>query len=147
MQPNDAMRALIQQLSTTGFKIDMFSNGSFLYPEWLMSCPHLTIIMDWKLRGSGEAEKKVEEREQNVRKLRPHDCVKFVVTDRADLDEANNWTHYWTSHQMFRGIFYVGAAWGHIKDDELVEYIQEFRLPWRLNVQVHKHIWGELRGV
>lgn len=145
LQDRDALRALILYLTEQDFEIDMFSNGSLhVFPEWIMSNEKITIIMDWKLEGSGEAERGLEVRHNNLRKLRTQDCVKFVVKSNADLEEA---LQLWTRWQYVHAKIYVGAAWGHITDDEIVEYMKIHRLPWILNVQVHKHIWGEIRGV
>jgi 7-carboxy-7-deazaguanine synthase len=144
MQDKDALRALIMHICEAELSIDIFSNGSFIYPEWLMKNPAVTIIMDWKLDGSGEADTKLEERFINLRQLRRQDCVKFVVTSYADLDEAHA---LWREWHYVRATPYVGAAWSHITDKQLVDYVMAHKLPWKLNVQLHKHIWGEVRGV
>jgi 7-carboxy-7-deazaguanine synthase len=144
MQDKDALRMLIMGLCEAELSIDIFSNGSFIYPEWLMKNPAVTIIMDWKLPGSGEADTKIDERYVNLRQLRRQDCVKFVVTSMEDLDYAQV---LWREWHFVRATPYVGAAWSWISDQVLVDYVMAHQLPWKLNVQLHKHIWGELRGV
>lgn len=145
LQDRDSLRALMLFLTDAGFDLDMFSNGSMhVYPEHMMTNPVLTIIMDWKLQGSGEADTGLEIRNNNLRRLRPHDAVKFVVASDADLAEA--WG-LWMSWDHIRCKIYVGAAWGKISDEQIVEFMTVQRLPWILNVQVHKHIWGDVRGV
>jgi hypothetical protein len=37
--------------------------------------------------------------------------------------------------------FWVGAAWGKYKDADIVEFLKEHKLPWRLNVQMHNYIY------
>jgi 7-carboxy-7-deazaguanine synthase len=144
MQDNDTLRALISKLDRAELLIDIFSNGSFIYPEWLMRSPEVTIIMDWKLEGSGEAKTKLANRHINLRQLRTQDCVKFVVASPEDLAEAHG---LWKEWYFVRATPYVGAAWSKIDDKTIVDYVLENRLPWVLNVQLHKHIWGEQRGV
>jgi 7-carboxy-7-deazaguanine synthase len=124
--------------------IDIFSNGSFLYPEWLLRMKGVTIIMDWKLEGSGEAQRSRDIRLANIRQLRPTDCVKFVAASFEDLEEALS---LWKEWHYVRAQPYVGAAWGRIDDVTLVNFVLAHKLPWTLNVQLHKHIWGEQRGV
>lgn len=145
MQPNDDLHHLIWLLSRESFTFDMFTNGSFVYKDYLMRFWNLTLVMDWKLPGSGEAETKIDERMTNARQLRDHDAIKFIVTGQEDLMAALQWSDYLKSAS--RATQYVGAAWGKITDDEIVQFMKDHQVKWRLNVQMHKHIWGEARGV
>jgi len=144
LQDKDGLRALVMFMCEADLVIDIFSNGSFVYPEWLMREPRVTIIMDWKLPGSGEADTRIEERYTNLRQLRATDAVKFVVTNLDDLNYANA---LWREWHYVRATPYVGAAWNKISDIDIVQYIKENQLRWVLNVQLHKHIWGDVRGV
>jgi 7-carboxy-7-deazaguanine synthase len=145
MQNASQMDLLVRELVDYGFTIEAFSNGSFPYSEAVLR--HVQIMMDWKLKGSGEATKAVEQRVQNALLLRNNDGIKFVVTGREDLEEARLIDRMLCSRDCQAG-FWVGAAWGRISDQEIVEYVKEHQLDWRLNVQVHKHIWApDERGV
>jgi 7-carboxy-7-deazaguanine synthase len=128
-----------------GYTIEVFTNGSFAFPPWAIG--GLRIMMDWKLEGSGEEYTGLEERLRNAQRLHVRDGIKFVVKGFRDLQQA---------HGVYEGIkekdvaaqFWVGSAWGTISDAEIVEYMMEHRLPWRLNIQTHKVIWpAEARGV
>jgi 7-carboxy-7-deazaguanine synthase len=130
---------LIGVLSGNGYRIDIFTNGSFDILHTISSNPAVDIVMDWKLAGSGEAKTRLEQRTRNVRKLYGQH-IKFVVKDKQDLDEARVWAAEF-SRQGIIATLWVGAAWGHISDSEIVDYIIEHELPWRLNVQMHNHIW------
>ena len=103
--------------------------------------------MDWKLPGSGEEETNVEERWENALKLYPSDGIKFVVKDKADLLEARQ-IYEALIEARCHARFWVGSAWEHITSADIVDYILEERLPWSLNVQIHKYIWDpDERGV
>jgi 7-carboxy-7-deazaguanine synthase len=145
MQNHDELRDFIQDLAKASLSVEVFTNGSFKFPRWAFSLSH--IMMDWKLAGSGEATTAVGIRLQNSVDLRPYDGIKFVVTSGEDLEEARQLTYGF----MRRGLqaqFWVGAAWDKISDTEIVDYIQATKMPWRLNVQLHKHIWpADKRGV
>ena len=119
------------------FTLECFSNGSFLYPETALR--RVNFIMDWKLKGSGEGETALSNRLDNALNLGPTDAIKFVVTGQEDLLEAHRvWEHI---IQTNNPIFYVGAAWDRITVQEIQNYITRNKLPWLINVQVHKYIW------
>ena len=97
-------------------------------------------MMDWKLKGSGESDFNLPDRVHNAVGLNEHDGIKFVVTGPRDFDEAVEvWKHL--TSLGCHAQFWLGAAWGRVKEAELVEWILENGLPWKLNVQVHKYIW------
>lgn len=133
---------LVRILMGHDLHVEVFTNGSYIFPEWAIHA--LQIMMDWKLAGSGEAQTHRATRLDNVRKLKSTDGLKFVVTGYDDLEEARKLTHELST----RAQLWVGAAWGRIADVDIIDYVQEHKLPWRLNVQTHKHIWlPETRGV
>jgi 7-carboxy-7-deazaguanine synthase len=138
LQPN--MGHLINLFIEQGFDVDIFTNGSFPIPERYTKHSFVTIIMDWKLEGSGEADTNRHERIENIKRLNIFDAVKFVVKDQDDLQEA---LAVWEDLKLWscRAKIYVGAAWGHISDADIVDFIVANQLPWILNVQLHKHIW------
>ena len=83
----------------------------------------------------------------NLDLLNPHDEIKFVVTSRADYD----WTlEFIQTHQLSDrvGEILLSPSHGQVTPSELVEWMQEDSFPGRLNLQVHKYIWGlDVRGV
>lgn len=144
-QRSSDLKNYVDMLTQEGYRIDLFTNGSQDLPNWA-SRFNTTIVMDWKLSGSGEGDKDLETRGNNRCLLAMKDAVKFVVADNGDLLEAQAWYNKWGGspiHQVF-----VGAVWGQIPDHEIIKFITDNQLPWKLNVQVHKHIWApDLRGV
>jgi 7-carboxy-7-deazaguanine synthase len=56
MQNNVELRTLVENLFYEGpYTIEAFTNGSFEWPTWALQ--HVFFILDWKLAGSGEADK------------------------------------------------------------------------------------------
>jgi 7-carboxy-7-deazaguanine synthase len=99
------------------------------------------IILDIKCPGSGEAEKN---RWENLAILRPHDEIKFVIADRADYD----WARRVIDEKQLAGrTILFSPVWGEMNLQPLAEWMIEDRVPARLQTQLHKHIWGERRGV
>jgi 7-carboxy-7-deazaguanine synthase len=101
-------------------------------------------VMDVKCPGSGEAEKNAW---NNIDHLGSRDQVKFVINDRTDYEYARDTT---TKHALDRRCAAVlfSPVHGVMDPKILSEWILADRLAVRLQLQIHKHIWGpDVRGV
>lgn len=141
------MEELVQELRADGHMIELFTNGTQPIPAYMHG--NVNIMMDWKLTGSGEvlSEAQKTTRVTNVRDLHPTDGIKFVVKNKEDLAEA---FQVWANlRDTVVAQFWVGAVWGEITDQDIIKFVLNNRpLPWRLNVQQHKHIWpADMQGV
>lgn len=106
--------------------------------------PRVHKIMDLKAPGSGEAHRN---RWSNLRHLTPRDEIKFVLADRADYE-------WMRAAVRDRGLEALGPAllascvWGRLAPRDLVRWVLEDALRVRVQVQMHKVIWGaEAQGV
>ena len=103
--------------------------------------PGVRRIMDLKPPGSGEAHRM---RWENIAQLRPGDEVKFVITDRADfewmLDVIRRYDLLSRAHVL------VSPAYTQLPPAELAAWVLASGLDLRLNLQMHKTLWGEERG-
>jgi 7-carboxy-7-deazaguanine synthase len=111
--------------------------------------PRVHKIMDLKCPGSGEVEKNLW---SNLKHLTSRDEVKFVVRDRGDYE----WTRSVIRKRGLDGrvsegklnALLVSPAWGEMDPLELAEWLLEDGLPARLQLQIHKLLWGpDTRGV
>jgi 7-carboxy-7-deazaguanine synthase len=113
------------------------------------------VILDVKTPGSGEHARNLA---SNLERLRPHDEVKFVVTDRRDYDfaKAAIAQHRLAERcravllspvfEQARGLEILGAR--ALAPRTLAEWMLADRLPARMNLQLHKFIWEpSTRGV
>ena len=106
--------------------------------------PEVIRIIDVKCPASGESTKN---HWPNLDLLRPHDEVKFVIQDRGDYEFARAVVQRHelagrTAAVLFSPVHNVLDA------KQLAAWILEDRLPVRLQLQVHKYVWGpEVRGV
>lgn len=101
-------------------------------------------IMDVKCPGSGEAGKAAW---ANLERLTSRDEVKFVIADRRDYDYAKDVV---LRHDLASRVADVlfSPAHGILPPTELAAWLLADRLPARLQLQVHKYIWGPTtRGV
>lgn len=139
VQGLDRILDLCMALEKYDMTAEIFTNGSF--PIEREHFPFRTcFMMDWKLRGSGEADTNLGIRTRNVKALLPCDGVKFVIKDNADFIEASAIVRALQSDRL-RAQIWVGAAWDLINEATIVDLIKAYKLPWRLNVQVHKYIY------
>jgi 7-carboxy-7-deazaguanine synthase len=99
-------------------------------------------IADVKTPGSGEPATDLAWLER----LLPHDEVKFVVSSEADF----RWSLEVIRRQGLEGrvTVLVGPVLGRVEPRDLARWILESGVAARLNLQLHKVVWGaEARGV
>ena len=146
LQKSEEMVEYVAMLASVGHTIEFFTNGSFPFPREILNDGRVTFMMDWKLQGSGESNTALDNRVENLYCLGAADGVKFVVANGADLFEALEvWKEY---RDDTEAQFWVGAAWQEIDNQYILDFITEHKLPWKVNVQVHKYIWSpDERGV
>jgi len=101
----------------------------------------IKVIMDIKTPGSGMSDKNYLE---NLNFLKKSDEVKFVLTDRNDYDWAKDFIK--KNNINVREILF-SPAFGILNPQDLARWILEDALPVRMNLQIHKYIFGEIRGV
>lgn len=106
--------------------------------------PRVHKIMDLKAPGSGESHRN---RWSNLEHIRATDELKFVLRDRADYE-------WMRSTIDERGLARLGATllaspvWGALDPKALVDWVLADALPVRVQVQLHKVIWGrDAQGV
>lgn len=98
-------------------------------------------IVDLKAPGSGESSRN---RWQNLDLLTARDELKFVLKDRADYQWARDIV-------IERGLaarvpLLFSPVQGTLEARTLAEWILADRLPVRLQLQLHKLLWGNMRG-
>ena len=98
-------------------------------------------VLDIKTPGSGEAEKNLW---GNLDHLQAQDEVKFVLCDEADYAWAKQVVQERGLAQKCGVLF--SPSQGQLAPDQLAEWILRDRLPVRLQLQLHKLLWGNERG-
>lgn len=106
--------------------------------------PEVVKILDVKCPGSGEA---AHNDWTNLDRLLQHDQVKFVIGDRVDFDYARDVLRRYALDRRSAAVLF-SPVHGVLDPKELAAWILEERLPVRLQLQIHKYIWGAAaRGV
>ncbi len=98
-------------------------------------------IVDVKTPGSGEA---ARNHWANIDRLTPRDEVKFVLTDEADYAWARERL---VEHGLAaRCPVLFSPAWGRLDAARLAEWVLRDGLDVRVQVQLHKLLWGQEPG-
>jgi 7-carboxy-7-deazaguanine synthase len=106
--------------------------------------PRVHRIVDLKAPGSGESERV---RWQNLEQLRARDELKIVLRDRADYDWARDVLRREGLAERVREVL-LSPVHGVLDPRELVRWVLADKLPVRVNLQLHKYVWGpEQQGV
>jgi 7-carboxy-7-deazaguanine synthase len=130
---------LLQGLLDAGFTVCLETNGSRSISP-VEARVHR--ILDIKCPGSGMAE---HNDWRNLELLSSRDEVKFVVTERSDF----SWALEVINRHGLAGRLpvLISPVFGEVSLKEAAAWILASRLPLRLNLQLHKYIWGpEVRG-
>lgn len=98
-------------------------------------------IVDIKTPGSGEVERNLW---ANLADLTPRDEVKFVLCDAADYDWACQVLREYRLSE--RAAILFSPVHGRLEPAVLADWILRDGLPVRLQVQLHKLLWGEGPG-
>ncbi len=101
-------------------------------------------IMDLKCPGSGESARNLW---SNLEHLSARDEIKFVLTDRADYEWARAAIAERKLDARVNAIL-LSPVFDQLDPAALAGWILEDRLPARMQLQMHKQIWGATaRGV
>ena len=132
---------LFREVYTMSQRISHETNGAFdcsVLPEGVIR------ILDFKTPSSGESGRMYL---PNYRKLRKSDEVKFVIGDEADYHFSVEKIREFRMAEQTENLLF-SPVYGTISLPFLAERMIADRVPARLNLQLHKIVWGpEREGV
>jgi 7-carboxy-7-deazaguanine synthase len=130
--------ALLERLWDAGHLASLETSGAI---DVSPVDPRVTRVVDLKTPASGEQHRNLLE---NLEVLRDDDVVKFVICDRQDYEWSRELVR---EHDLAaRCSVFFSPSWGQQQPGELADWIVADRLPVRLQVQLHKVLWGETPG-
>jgi 7-carboxy-7-deazaguanine synthase len=97
--------------------------------------------MDIKTPGSGEVEKNLVE---NIELLGEEDQVKFVICNENDYEWAKKKVDEFDLTDRFEVLF--SPSHEELDAGELADWILRDQLAVRLQIQLHKYLWGNQPG-
>ena len=129
---------LLQRLCEAGCQVSLETSGAL---DISATDPRVIRIVDLKTPGSGEVERKLYE---NMGHLQAHDQLKFVICSRADYE----WAKEKIEEHDLDGRCELLFSPSHDQQNatELADWILQDRLPVRMQLQLHKYLWGNEPG-
>ncbi|HET7359159.1 MAG TPA: 7-carboxy-7-deazaguanine synthase QueE [Rhodanobacteraceae bacterium] len=130
--------ALLERLCDAGYAVSLETSGAL---DVAGVDARVRKVVDLKAPGSGESARNLW---SNLDHLLPHDQVKVVVADRADYEWARDTL---SRHDLpSRCTVLLSPVAGSLAPRELAEWILADRLSVRLQLQLHKLLWGDVPG-
>lgn len=140
VQKNEC-RELVKQLCDEGYEVLIETSGSL---DISVLDQRAVRILDIKCPGSGEERRN---RWENLSNLTPRDEIKFVVLDRHDFEYAVEVIRQYGLDRRGPAVLF-SPVWGRIDLAHLAGWIIDSGLPARMQLQLHKYIWGpDTKGV
>ena len=131
--------ALLARLCDAGYSVSLETSGAIDIGEVDV---RVSRIVDIKTPGSGEVAKN---RWENLPLITAHDEIKFVITDEADYAWAVELVRSKKLADICTVLF--SPSFGEVSPAQLAEWILRDGLTVRMQLQLHKILWGEKRGV
>ena len=128
---------LLTGLCDAGFSVSLETSGAM---DIAPVDPRVSRVVDIKTPGSGEVRRN---RLENLDQLRGHDQVKIVVCSREDYEWARDLLR---GRSSLACQVLMSPSWGQVAPSELAEWILADRLDVRLQIQLHKILWGNEPG-
>ena len=129
---------LLAALCDAGLRVSLETSGAMPLAE---VDPRVVKVVDIKTPGSGEEGRN---RYEELARLSPHDLVKFVICDRSDYE----WSRAELAQLSLPSGCTVLFSPSHeqLPARELADWILADGLPVRLQIQLHKYLWGNVPG-
>lgn len=129
---------LLARLCDAGYSVSLETSGAI---DIGSVDPRVSRIMDLKAPGSAEASKN---RWENIPLLNAGDEIKIVLSNRKDYDWAVEQLDAYRLTE--RCPVLLSPVQGELAPADLAEWITADRLPVRMQIQLHKVIWGNQPG-
>ncbi len=133
-----AVLPLLRGLCDRGYEVSLETSGALATHD---VDPRVAVVLDLKTPGSGESARNAY---ANIERLRAIDQVKFVITNADDYE----WSRGIVEKYDLAGRCDVLFSPVHdgLAPRDLADWILRDRLPVRFQIQLHKVLWGDVRG-
>ena len=130
---------LLKDLCDAGYSVSLETGGAIdIGPV----DKRVSVILDIKTPGSGEVENNLW---TNLTHLKPQDEVKFVLCNREDYEWAKELISTHKINEKCPVLF--SPVYSQVNPTALAEWVLADKLAVRMQVQLHKILWGERPGV
>ncbi len=130
---------LLKDLCDAGYSVSLETGGAIdIGPV----DKRVSVILDIKTPASGEVENNLW---TNLTHLKPQDEVKFVLCNREDYEWAKELISTHKINEKCPVLF--SPVYSQVNPTALAEWVLADKLAVRMQVQLHKILWGERPGV
>ena len=136
-QPN--CLPLLQQLCDKGYEVSLETSGAL---DIAAVDSRVVTVMDLKTPSSQECDRNLE---ANIAHLKPHDQVKFVIGDQKDYEWSKAKCDQYDLRSRVSEVLF-SPVFESLSYKDLAQWILNDKLRVRMQVQLHKHIWGDKPG-
>jgi len=130
---------LLKLLAEDNYEVSLETGGGLPIQE---VDSRIKIILDIKTPDSGEEKKNHWD---NLNTISAKDEIKFVLCSREDYDWAKKIMNQYQITQKCTVLF--SPVYQTLQATDLGNWILEDQLPVRMQIQLHKLLWGEKQGV
>jgi 7-carboxy-7-deazaguanine synthase len=130
---------LLQALCDAGYSVSLETGGAM---DIAPVDARVSIILDIKTPASNEEKNMLW---ANVNHIKPKDEIKFVLCSREDYDWAKAKITELNLTEKCSILF--SPSYHDLSAETLAGWVLEDKLPVRMQIQLHKILWGEKSGV
>jgi len=129
---------LLDRLCDAGYQVSLETSGAI---DVSKVDERVSRVVDIKTPDSGEVERNLW---ANLEILTAQDQLKFVICSRGDYDWAVDEIRSRSLEQKLDIL--LSPAWGQVKPADLAEWVLNDQLNVRVQLQLHKLLWGDTPG-
>jgi 7-carboxy-7-deazaguanine synthase len=129
---------LLEKLCEAGYQVSLETSGAI---DVSQVDQRVSRVVDIKTPDSGEAERNLW---ANLECLTSHDQIKFVICSREDYDWSVAEIRSRGLEDKFEILF--SPVWGKVDPTDLADWVLQDRLNVRMQLQLHKLLWGDEPG-
>lgn len=129
---------LLQALCDAGYRVSLETSGAI---DIANVDSRVSRVVDVKTPDSKESHRN---RLEDLALLRADEQIKFVICSRADFDWSRDLVLNRRLHEKCTVFF--SPSYRQVEPRDLAQWILDEHLPVRLQVQLHKYLWGDAPG-
>ncbi len=130
---------LLQALCHAGYSVSLETGGAM---DIALVDKRVSVILDIKTPASNEEKNMLW---SNLEHVKPTDEIKFVLCNRADYDWAK--AKIVELNLVEKCPILFSPSYHELPAEALAAWVLHDKLPVRMQVQLHKILWGEKSGV
>ncbi len=130
--------SLLARLCDEGLRVSLETSGAMPLDE---VDPRVVCVVDVKTPGSGEERRN---RYEELARLQAKDQIKFVICSREDYEWSRGKVRELALPERCAVLF--SPSHEQLQARQLADWILQDRLPVRLQIQLHKYLWGNVPG-